>query len=362
MVRVGTASVYPDRLGDFRWATRGLIEQGRAGTAPVRRHLGALMHLGLDYLHLGRWDDAAELAVEGHTLCDNHDYRFFAWYFDYIQAVVAAAQGDAETAAALTEEIVRWATPRGTHGARFFACHARALAALGKGDYETAYQHACTLSPPGTLAPYVPIAMWGSMDLVEAALRTGREEEAAAHAAAMRASAMAELSPRLELLVLACEALTATGEESVALFERALSLPGQERWPFDAARVRLFHGERLRRLRATAEAREQLTQALEVFQRLGAKPWAARTAAELRASGLSAPTATRPGPVALTAQELQIATLAATGLTNKQIAERLFLSHRTIGTHLYQIYPKLGITSRAALRDALSGLDLERDD
>ncbi|WP_031058386.1 helix-turn-helix domain-containing protein [Streptomyces pseudovenezuelae] len=67
--------------------------------------------------------------------------------------------------------------------------------------------------------------------------------------------------------------------------------------------------------------------------------------------------AARPGPGALTAQELQIARLAATGLTNKQIAERLLLSHRTIGTHLYQIYPKLGITSRAALRDALSGLE-----
>ncbi|WP_189317307.1 helix-turn-helix transcriptional regulator [Streptomyces brasiliensis] len=243
----------------------------------------------------------------------------------------------------------------------FFASHARALAALGGGDYESAYQHARALSPPGTLAPYVPIAMWGTMDLVEAAVRTGRDKEAANHAAAMRASAMAELSPRLELLVLACEALTTSGEESAALFERALSLPGPERWPFDAARVRLFHGQRLRRLRATTEAREQLSLALEVFQRLGAKPWATRAAAELRASGQSAPTAPRPGAGALTAQELQIATLAATGLANKQIAERLFLSHRTIGTHLYQIYPKLGITSRAALRDALSGLDIDQD-
>ncbi|MGP4013883.1 ATP-binding protein [Streptomyces sp. 4N124] len=361
VIRVGTASVFPDRLGDFRWATHRLAVQGRAGTAPVRRHLGALMHLGLDYFHLGRWDDAAQLAAEGLTLCENHDYRFFAWYFQYIQAAVAAAQGDAETSAALTEEIVRWAMPRGTHGARFFACHARALAALGSGDFETAYQHACTLSPPGTVAPYVPIAMWGTMDLVEAAIRTGREKEAAAHAAAMRASSMAELSPRLELLVLACEALTTPGKAALTLFERALSLPDPERRPFDVARVRLYYGERLRRLRATAEAREQLSQALEAFQRLGAKPWAARTAAELRAGGQSAPTTARPGAVALTAQELQIATLAATGLTNKQIAERLFLSHRTIGTHLYQIYPKLGITSRAALRDALSRLDASDD-
>ncbi|MFF5442118.1 ATP-binding protein [Streptomyces achromogenes] len=362
VIRVGTASVFADRLGDFRTATRGLVEQGRAGAAPARRHLGALMHLGLDYFHLGRWDDAAELAAEGLALCTDHDYRFFAWYFQYVRAAVAAARGDAETAVALTEEIVRWATPRGVLGARFFACHARALAALGSGDFETAYRHACALSPPGTVAPYVPIAMWGAMDLVEAALRTGREQEAAAHAAAMRASAMAELSPRLELLVVACEALTAPGEESVALFERALALPGPERWPFDAARIRLFHGERLRRLRATTEAREQLTHAMEAFQRLGAKPWAARAAGELRASGLSAPASVRPRPAALTAQELQIATLAATGLTNKQIAERLFLSHRTIGTHLYQIYPKLGISSRAALRDALSELDLDREE
>ncbi|MFF9021223.1 ATP-binding protein [Streptomyces eurythermus] len=361
VIRVGTASVFADRLGDFRFATRRLVEQGRAGASPVRRHLGALMHLGLDYFHLGRWDDAAELAAEGLALCTDHDYRFFAWYFQYVRAAVAAARGDAETAAALTEEIVRWATPRGVLGARFFACHARALAALGSGDFETAYRHARALSPPGTIAPYVPIAMWGTMDLVEAALRTGREQEAAAHAAAMRASAMAELSPRLELLVVACEALTAPGEESVALFERALALPGPERWPFDAARIRLFHGERLRRLRATTEAREQLTLAMEAFQRLGAKPWVTRAAAELRASGMSAPASVRPGSVTLTAQELQIATLAATGLTNKQIAERLFLSHRTIGTHLYQIYPKLGISSRAALRDALSGLDLDRE-
>ena len=52
-----------------------------------------------------------------------------------------------------------------------------------------------------------------------------------------------------------------------------------------------------------------------------------------------------------------MATLAATGLTNKQIGERLYLSHRTVAAHLYQIFPRLGITSRAALRDALATLD-----
>lgn len=67
-------------------------------------------------------------------------------------------------------------------------------------------------------------------------------------------------------------------------------------------------------------------------------------------------TRTSVGPASLTPQQLEIAQLAAAGLTNKQIGERLFLSHRTVGTHLYQIFPKLGITSRAALRDALKDL------
>ncbi|MFG2115801.1 ATP-binding protein [Streptomyces sp. NPDC048718] len=358
VVRLGTASVYPDRLARVREASVRLVEHGRAGTAPVRRHLGALMHLGLDYYNLGRWDDATRLAGEGLVLCEEHDYHFFAWELQYVQALVAAARGELATSDALVADIVRWATPRGAHGARFFASHAKALGALGGGDFEAAYRYATVVSAPGTLAPYVPHALWSAMDLVEAALRTGRTDEAAAHAAAMRASAMAALSPRLNLLVLACEALTAPGDEALALFDRALSSVGSEaeKWPFDIARVRLFHGEHLRRRRATREAREQLVTALESFEALGAAPWVKRATAELRATGYAGPAISPVASVSLTAQELHIARLAASGLTNKQIAERLFLSHRTVGTHLYQIYPKLGISSRTALRDALDSL------
>ncbi|MGW2715335.1 response regulator transcription factor, partial [Streptomyces sp. NPDC001356] len=101
------------------------------------------------------------------------------------------------------------------------------------------------------------------------------------------------------------------------------------------------------------------TLAGRAFEKLGATPWLVRAQSELRASGVAVPADTggRGGRGTLTAQEFEIATLAASGLTNKQIAERLFLSHRTIGAHLYQIYPKLNITSRTALRDALNALD-----
>ena len=137
-------------------------------------------------------------------------------------------------------------------------------------------------------------------------------------------------------------------------FEGALTVPDAARWPFDLARVHLTYGERLRRDRATGDARRHLNAALEIFDQLGATPWVARASSELRATGQPVVREQRPDPITLTPQQREIATLAAAGLTNKQIGERLSLSHRTVATHLYQIFPKLGVTSRAALRDALS--------
>jgi DNA-binding NarL/FixJ family response regulator len=137
-------------------------------------------------------------------------------------------------------------------------------------------------------------------------------------------------------------------------------VPGATRWPFDLARIRLAYGERLRRAKATIEARAQLAAALETFERLGAAPWADRARGELRATGLSVGLADLGGVASLTPQQREIAALAAAGLTNKQIGERLFLSPRTVGTHLYQLFPKLGISSRAALRDALRDLPADQ--
>jgi DNA-binding NarL/FixJ family response regulator len=94
--------------------------------------------------------------------------------------------------------------------------------------------------------------------------------------------------------------------------------------------------------------------ALDGFRLLGARPWMDKAASELRAAG--AATGRPASGSSFTPQQLEIAQLAARGLTNKQIGERLFLSHRTVATHLYQLYPKLGISSRAALSDALAEL------
>jgi len=115
-------------------------------------------------------------------------------------------------------------------------------------------------------------------------------------------------------------------------------------------------GTRLRRMRTVTETRVQLMAAIETFERLGARPWTNRARSELRATGQSKPHVGCSAMAPLTAQEHEIAMLAASGLTNKQIAERLFLSPRTVGGHLHRAFPKLGVATRAALRDALASV------
>jgi DNA-binding NarL/FixJ family response regulator len=104
-----------------------------------------------------------------------------------------------------------------------------------------------------------------------------------------------------------------------------------------------------------AESRAPLRTAREALDALGAISWADRARTELRASG-EVSRQREPGALdQLTPQELQIAQMAAQGLSNREIADQLYLSHRTIGFHLYHVFPKLGITSRGQLHQALEG-------
>src|SRR6516225_11447608 len=130
----------------------------------------------------------------------------------------------------------------------------------------------------------------------------------------------------------------------------ASALPTLER-----ARTDLLYGEWLRRQRRRGDARPHMHAALELFQRLGAVPWADRAETELPATG---ETARKPDPftaAGLTPRERQIAGLVADGLTNREIAAQLFLSARTIDYHLRKVFTRLGIASRTELvRDVLA--------
>ncbi|MEV6286242.1 AAA family ATPase [Kribbella sp. NPDC051770] len=353
IIRLGVASVYLDRLSACREALWRVVEDGRQGGA-VSAAINAIVSLSVDAWMHGRWDEVGQLVDEGRTLATEHGYLRYTWVFDgYIGYLVNAARG-VGTAEAAADELDRWAGARGALLVQGMARQIRCLAALGRGDFEAAYRHAAEVCPAGSFPPHLPHALWVLFDLVESAVRSGREPQARAHVAAAKAASLDGLSPRLALVIRGAEALVAPEDRRTACFERALAVPGAEQWPFDLARVRLCYGEALRRHRQIAAARRELTAALAVFDGLEAAPWSRRVENELRATGLTRAAAARRPDSGLTGQEHEIALLAATGLTNKEIGERLALSPRTVAAHLYRVFPKLGITARAALRDALS--------
>jgi DNA-binding CsgD family transcriptional regulator len=360
ILKIAFAAGNTDRLSACRRAllriARGGFDAGAIGSA-----IQASTVLAFESWWGGGWDESTRWTDETLELCAAHGFPLFAFCVRHVQAAVAAARGDDAGAAAAVDAMVQWAAPRGAGFVEPLASYVRTLTALGRGDFEQAYRSATAISPAGTLRSHELMVQWVLMDVVEAAIRTGRFDEAAAHVTAMREANVAAVSPRVALLAAGAAAIAAPDPTAPTLFAQAIAIPGAERWPFDLARVELAYGERLRRLRRMKESRQHLTAALRAFEHLGARPWAERAGQELRAAGQTKPRSDQSDRDALTAQEHEIASLAASGLSNKEIGQRLFLSHRTVGAHLYRIFPKLGIASRAALRDALAALPTPTD-
>jgi len=190
-------------------------------------------------------------------------------------------------------------------------------------------------------------------DLIEAQARVGRRADAGAALARFERQAHHCRSGWGLAGSARCHGLLAADDELDARFGDALA---RHDTPFEAARTELCYGERLRRAGRRVEARARLRCALEVFDRLGAEPWAERARTELRASGEHVQRRSPGATERLTPQELQVALTVARGATNREAATALFLSPKTIEFHLRNIYRKLEVRSRTQLvRAVLTG-------
>jgi DNA-binding NarL/FixJ family response regulator len=222
---------------------------------------------------------------------------------------------------------------------------ARGQALIARREYELAASTLALLDGLDTAGGASPLARW-LPDLAEALLRAGRLDEAReriaqlekVHADSRQKWAQAAAA-RLHGLI---------EDEFEGSFERALELGSTAYKPFELARTALYYGERLRRAGERRRARARLADALATFSRLGARPWSSRAEAELRASGQTRAPQRSYGSL-LTPSEQQVAALVADGLSNREIAERLFVSVRTVEMHISNAYRKLGIRSRTGL-------------
>jgi DNA-binding CsgD family transcriptional regulator len=193
------------------------------------------------------------------------------------------------------------------------------------------------------------IAYRSLADVVAAAVRAGRVDDVRA-VMTLAAERLADPGPRQRLALARSRALLA-GDGAEAFHEAATSEPEFAQWPFELANARLEYGAWLRRRHRPTAARDQLQPAYDVFERLGAVAWAGLARSELRAAGVATAEPTSSAWADLTAQERQVVRLASSGLTNRQIGASLYLSPRTVSAHLYNAFPKLGVTARSQLRD-----------
>jgi DNA-binding NarL/FixJ family response regulator len=194
---------------------------------------------------------------------------------------------------------------------------------------------------------------WAIGNLAEAAVHSGHADDVRALMAELEALVERTPSPWLHVAMRHARALLADDAEAEAFFQAGLEAD-LTRWPFDRARLLLAYGAWLRRQRRVAESRVSLRAAREGFDALGVVSWGERARQELRASGETSRARTLGARDQLTPQELQIARMAAEGLTNREIGQKLYLSHRTVGAHLRSIFPKLGVASRRQLTAALA--------
>jgi DNA-binding CsgD family transcriptional regulator len=353
--RVGSAAWLLDEsdlaITMLQEAMQRLRAPGTQGTSAP-----GLTALGWAYIDAGRWDEAQEAAAEAADLAEANQMELVGAAADAIAATVLALRADSVAARRHADRALATAKPAESGLIAARARRALGIAALADGSHLLAFSQLRQLFSDEGAPVHNVFSYLGVADLATAAVRADRRLEGQDVLERALSHLNGIASPRLGQLVARARGILADPAKAGAHFDRALRDPAGDQWPFERAQLRLDHGEWLRRRRRINDAKPVLTEALATFRRLGARSWVQRAEAELRASGVAVPGA--PGPRdplgELTPQQRQIVRLARDGLTNREIGDRLFLSPRTVSSHLYRSFPKLGIADRHQLRDVLT--------
>ena len=311
----------------------------------------ALTHHAWNAVGTGNWSVATAVAEEAVQLAGELGQPLWEAAAKTALSAMSAIHGDEKVAESLLAEAEAIAVPNAASVVLADAQLVRAIIALGAGRHEEAFEHLQRTFDPHDPAHHRIRSAWRIGEFAEAALHSGRIGEAREQLAKCEDRARRSLSPHLEVGIAYARPLVADDDNAEAMFQAALrnDLTG---WPLYRARLLLQYGTWLRRRRKVVQSRTPLRAARDSLLALGATPWVDRARQELRASRETQ----HSGPGAwmqLTEQELQIAHMAAEGLTNREIGQRLYLSPRTVGSHLYHIFPKLGIATRAQLATVL---------
>ncbi|XVU29136.1 LuxR C-terminal-related transcriptional regulator [Actinoplanes sp. CA-054009] len=333
LTALGTVAWFEDRSGlAVRLLRRGMRD-GPATPAPAFATLPALVGALID---TGAWREA-----DDYVRADRAAGRpTMELSLASLRAQLCALRGDGDGARSLALQTWPRLDVQGHRAGHMRLLRAVGLAAAADGDHENSYRYFRSMFDPDGRPSHPRHSARSVAELVAAAVRCGRHEDAFTVVEEVRRSAGAEPSDRMRILLNFSDALLRDDE---TLFRAAADDPAAPEWPYEHAVTHLHYGVWLRRHRSPREARALLAYARGVFAELGATGLAELAAREL-AVGAQA-----TGKAELTTQERQVAELAAQGMSNRAIADRLFISARTVSTHLSRVYRKFGVRSRRQL-------------
>ena len=334
-------------LGDLQVTLRDftrVLDIARAA-GDVSRIVFALSRLPMGDIPAGHWDLASASTDEALILARATGQPALtalplAW-----RALLAAFRGTAGGPEALSELgalVARQALGIGVVAVTDIADWARGTSSAATKDASAAFHHLSQLKLPA-------MRRIAALDRLEAAAHDGHPEIVTEWAVDLERFAGDTGADWAAAAAAHGRALVLEGSEAETQFERALELHSRDPRPFNVARTRLAYGELLRRSGRRVDARVPLRAALETFDELGAGPWGDRSRRELRASGESARRRDPSTVLELTPQEHHVVRLVKGGLSNRDVAGRLFLSPRTVEYHLSHVYQKLGVRSRGEL-------------
>jgi DNA-binding CsgD family transcriptional regulator len=292
----------------------------------------------------GRFADAEATLAEARGLSEATGYRAYLSAYARAELWALALRGQEADARPLAARLLREFTERG-NGYEVMRVHgALAMLELGLGNYAAALRYAQAALNRQNVVGFRQVA-----EVVEAGTRSGERETATMAMEAFTPWALASGTGLALGLLARSRALLADDGQAEAEYRLAIDHLRRCRLVPELARAHQVYGEWLRRQRRRRDARDQLRRAFEMFDKMGLTAFAGRARAELRATGeqVSARSAGTAG--VLTAQEAQIARLAAERLSNREIAGRLFISASTVEYHLRKVFRKLGVTSRVQL-------------
>ncbi len=345
-------------IGDHDAATRFL---GSAATQlRAQGRLGMLAQVlvmcGWVAIAQGNWASAEMLVDESGRLAEEVGQSWWRTGSLIARATLRGLRGEAEAAERLAAEAEKTAISQGLNDLICMIAFARGVIWLGAGRPAVALEHLSRVFDRNDPAFHEAARFMSITYLADAAAQSGQRQVVAAILEELETLAQRTPSPTLHGGLVYARALLAPDDGTERRYDLALRSDLRHH-AFDYARLQLGYGAWLRRHRRVTESRAPLRAARQVFDALGCVPWGERARQELRASGEQSRARIPAARDQLSTQELQIAQMAATGMTNREIGQQLYLSPRTVGSHLYRLFPKLGVTSRNQLAGALDGAD-----